>query len=323
MGRDYTLAAVALAVALLSRQSLGFHIPVASSRRSLQQRSPHSAAFSPPNQQRRPTLPTRSLLRCPLAAETDDGGGGGGFSSAAASEEKRSRKAAKKAKARGGAGPAVELKKAANKQPQEVSKSVVAEVLGAQAAKEGGATADQVSARKEIERMEAEERERIAKRQERIDSVMQAKAATEGDPDAGSIPEIVSNRMLSRMVPFFLLPALGGIGVFVAVYVLSHKYDYTIPAYIVAYATQAPFFVALAGITYAIMSASWDEDREGTFFGFDEAKRNFGNIVEGLRRSSDRMDVEDMLADQERMNMNRRQRRQMRKEDGGEDEPRA
>lgn len=38
--------------------------------------------------------------------------------------------------------------------------------------------------------------------------------------------------------------------------------------------------------------------REGTFFGFDEAKRNFGNIVEGLRRSSDRMDVEDMLADQ-------------------------
>ncbi|CAN0317623.1 unnamed protein product [Ectocarpus fasciculatus] len=171
--------------------------------------------------------------------------------------------------------------------------------------------------------MEAEERERIAKRQERIDSVMQAKEATEGDPDAGSIPEIVSNRMLSRMVPFFLLPALGGVGVFVAVYVLSHKYDYTIPAYIVAYATQAPFFVALAGITYAIMSASWDEDREGTFFGFDEAKRNFGNIVEGLRRSSDRMDVEDMLADQERMTMNRRQRRQMRKEDGGDDEPTA
>lgn len=146
MGRDSALAAVALAVALLSRQSLGFHIPAASSRRSLQQRSPHSAACPPPNQQR-PTLPTRSLLPCPLAAEADDGGGGGGFSSAAAGGEKRSRKAAKKAKARGGAGPAVELKKAANKQPQEVSKSVVAEVLGAQAAKEGGATADQVSAR--------------------------------------------------------------------------------------------------------------------------------------------------------------------------------
>lgn len=28
----------------------------------------------------------------------------------------------------------------------------------------------------------------------------QAKEATEGDPDAGSIPEVVANRMLSRMV---------------------------------------------------------------------------------------------------------------------------
>lgn len=59
-----------------------------------------------------------------------------------------SRKAAKKAKARGGAGPTVELKKqAAGGGPQQVSKSVVAEVLGAQAAKDGGSTADQVSAR--------------------------------------------------------------------------------------------------------------------------------------------------------------------------------
>lgn len=60
-----------------------------------------------------------------------------------------SRKAAKKAKARGGAGPVVELKKGGGKagEQQQVSKSVVAEVLGAQAAKDGGATADQVAAR--------------------------------------------------------------------------------------------------------------------------------------------------------------------------------
>lgn len=56
-----------------------------------------------------------------------------------------SRKAAKKAKARGGA-PAVELKKKPTGE-QQVSKSLVAEVLGAQAAKDGGSTADQISAR--------------------------------------------------------------------------------------------------------------------------------------------------------------------------------
>lgn len=36
--------------------------------------------------------------------------------------------------------------------------------------------------------------------------------------------------------------------------------QYSIPAYVVAYATQATFFVALLGITYSILSASWDED---------------------------------------------------------------
>jgi len=56
-----------------------------------------------------------------------------------------SRKAAKKAKARGGA-PAVELKKKPGPGEQQVSKSLVAEVLGAQAAKDGS-TADQISAR--------------------------------------------------------------------------------------------------------------------------------------------------------------------------------
>eukprot|EP00903_Cladosiphon_okamuranus_P008120 g7821.t1 len=318
MGRD-SVAAL-FAVAVLSQQTVGFHVPAspATSELSLQHHDHPRLTASPSRPHQHPLLPSRSLLWSPLAAQTGEVGGEG-FSSGDGGE-KLSRKAAKKAKARGGAGPAVQLKKAAGE--QQVSKALVAEVLGAQAAKEGGSTADQITARKEIERMEAEERERKAKRQERIESVMKAKEATEGNPDAGSIPQIVADRMLSRMVPFFLLPALGGVGVFVAVYVLSHQYDYTIPAYIVAYATQAPFFVALSGITYAILSASWDEDREGTFFGFDEAKRNFGIIMEGLKRSSDRMDVEDMMEEQERMNMNRRQRRLMRKEEG-EDEPSA
>lgn len=36
--------------------------------------------------------------------------------------------------------------------------------------------------------------------------------------------------------------------------------QYSIPAYAVAYTTQATFLIALLGITYSILSASWDED---------------------------------------------------------------
>lgn len=69
-----------------------------------------------------------------------------------------------------------------------------------------------------------------------------------------------------------------------------------------------PLFVVAAFASFALrpqhkpsINHLDQHQREGSFLGFDEAQRNFGNIMEGLRRSSDRMDVEDMLADQVRL----------------------
>lgn len=160
MRRESAAAVSAVFLALLSQHSLGFHIPAASPSaahaspaRSLQHslsNAPASSSTASSRHTHQRLLLTRPL-QSPLAAEADDGGSGGGFSSGAAGgggNNKVSRKAAKKAKARGRAGPTVELKKqAVEGEPQQVSKSVVAEVLGAQAAKDGAPTADQVSAR--------------------------------------------------------------------------------------------------------------------------------------------------------------------------------
>ena len=44
------------------------------------------------------------------------------------------------------------------------------------------------------------------------------------------------------------------------------------------------------------MSASWDEDREGSFWGFDEFKRNLDNIKDGLQRSKDNAILRDKLS---------------------------
>jgi DNA topoisomerase IA len=38
-------------------------------------------------------------------------------------------------------------------------------------------------------------------------------------------------------------------------------------------------------ITYSVMSASWDPDREGSFLGWDEFQLNLQNVQDGLRRS--------------------------------------
>lgn len=241
-----------------------------------------------------------------------------------ASDVKLSRKAAKRAKANpnseqasvpvsGGGGGSGGMKSTAT------GTKVVATVSSS-VAEEAGPKSDADAAKKAIEDMEKAEAGRLAERQARIDSVLEAREATEDDPTAGVIPQVVADRMLKRMGTFFLFPVLCGLAIFVGVYVLSHQYDYTIPAYIVAYATQFPFVVAVAGTTYAIISASWDEEREGSFLGTEEAARNLGIIRDGLRRSSDAMDVEDIVAAQERetRQANRYERRKMKKEESGD-----
>jgi hypothetical protein len=45
------------------------------------------------------------------------------------------------------------------------------------------------------------------------------------------------------------------------------------------------------------MSASWDEDREGTVLGTDEFSRNLGNIKQGLTRSQENARLRDRMED--------------------------
>ena len=43
------------------------------------------------------------------------------------------------------------------------------------------------------------------------------------------------------------------------------------------------------------MSASWDEDREGSFWGWDEFQRNVDNVKQGLGRSRENAVLRDRL----------------------------
>lgn len=78
------------------------------------------------------------------------------------------------------------------------------------------------------------------------------------DPSVGAVPELVADRMIRRIAVFFGVPVFGGLSIFVGAFFYSKKYDITLPPVIVAYATQLPFVVGLLGITYGILSSSWD-----------------------------------------------------------------
>lgn len=101
-------------------------------------------------------------------------------------------------------------------------------------------------------------------------------------PDAGVLPEIVASRMLRRILTFGGIPLGLLFTFFTAYFVLKYKYDITVIPVVVAYSTLGTIGLATAGITYGIFSSSWDEDVEGTWFGWDEAKTNFVRAKDGL-----------------------------------------
>ena len=51
------------------------------------------------------------------------------------------------------------------------------------------------------------------------------------------------------------------------------------------------------GITYSIMSASWDPEREGDVLGTEEFSRNIENIKSGLSRSRENAVLRDRMSE--------------------------
>jgi hypothetical protein len=135
---------------------------------------------------------------------------------------------------------------------------------------------------------------RVMELEEKIQKLKDEDDLIASDPSVGAVPELVANRMISRIAVFFGVPVFGGIALFIAAIVAAKKYDTTVPPYIMAYATQTPFILGLMGITYAILSSSWD-DAPGSALGIEEFKTNFGRIKEGLERTKDTAELRDEI----------------------------
>ena len=56
------------------------------------------------------------------------------------------------------------------------------------------------------------------------------------------------------------------------------------------------YFLIQKGITYSVLSASWDDDREGSGLGVDEFQKNVGSLKEGLSRSKENTLLREQMA---------------------------
>jgi len=116
------------------------------------------------------------------------------------------------------------------------------------------------------------------------------------DTSAAVIPEKVAMRMGARMLPFVGIPLFGGMGAFVAFWYFATYKGLEFQPVIVASSTVFILVISLLGITYSVMSASWDPDDDGSSLGLAEFNVNIGNIMDGLKRTKENAIIRDNMS---------------------------
>lgn len=100
-----------------------------------------------------------------------------------------------------------------------------------------------------------------------------------------AIPKVVSVRMARRMAVFSGTPTFLGIATFFVSYLAVTQGWYKLPNTAVLLISMGFFGLGVIGITYGVLSASWDEDAVGSKLGLQEFKVNWGRMVSTWRET--------------------------------------
>ncbi len=100
-----------------------------------------------------------------------------------------------------------------------------------------------------------------------------------------SIPEVVSQRMISRMVLLSGTPLLFALLTFVISYFIITNDIFILPNQAVLLVSMGFFGLSVIGLSYGLFSASWDEDKKGSVLGWQELKTNFQRMKEAWKEA--------------------------------------
>ena len=98
------------------------------------------------------------------------------------------------------------------------------------------------------------------------------------------IPGYVANRMARRIAFTTGIPTLSGMGVFIGSYFLISKGIAEISPTVTLVSSAACFLVGLLGLSYGILSASWDF-KPGSFLGIENIKPNINRMKDAFKTS--------------------------------------
>ena len=114
--------------------------------------------------------------------------------------------------------------------------------------------------------------------------------ATKNKQNSG-IPKYVADRMARRIFISAGIPTIMGMLVFVVSYVIVTRNIAEIPPSSTIAISALFFLLGLGGLSYGILSASWDKE-PGSFFGIENIPLNIERAKNAFRPASQNFDVE-------------------------------
>ena len=129
-------------------------------------------------------------------------------------------------------------------------------------------------------------RKKSAKNQPATPTTTQNKGGHQASSTSQEVPEIVSQRMIRRMAFFCGLPTTLGMLTFIVSYVVVSHNWFKLPNVAVVLVSMGFFGLGVLGLTYGVLSASWDEEILGSKLGWHEFITNWGRMTSAWRANS-------------------------------------
>jgi hypothetical protein len=100
---------------------------------------------------------------------------------------------------------------------------------------------------------------------------------------SSGIPEVVSQRMGRRMAFFSGVPSSLGMATFIVSYYLVSQQHYSLPNSAVLLVSLGFFGLGVVGLSYGILSASWDPEQAGSLIGAEQFGLNFSRASDAFK----------------------------------------
>ena len=106
--------------------------------------------------------------------------------------------------------------------------------------------------------------------------------ARKNTSSSSGIPKNIANRMARRIAFTTGIPTLAGMGVFIGSYFVISRGIADISPTLTLVSSALCFLVGLLGLSYGILSASWDFS-PGTFLGLENISPNINRIKDAFK----------------------------------------